>query len=102
MSKFSLDTWTHEFPTEENVGQWFIKKHDDGKYPPVYKIVEVCLHMGFSYGLHLCEPCNSGIQKTSMGMRLEMFNPEYTSFCGPIEMPADFAKIRAAAKDVKY
>ena len=95
MSKYSIDSWTNQLPTEENVGQWFFVKQEVGGAFPFVKLYEVRLDEQ-TKELYLCEACYEGLQACSYGVMLRLFKPQekHTFFSGPVQLPPDFETYR--------
>lgn len=83
---FSINSWTKEWPTKENGGQWFFVRAF-GKTEPIE--IRVDENSGQIY---LSPTCHSGIEKSSFGTLLALYPKGTIEFCGPIQMPPDYVR----------
>ena len=84
--KYSINSWTKEWPTKENAGQWFFIKSNGKTF---VKEIRVDKDNG---SIYICEQCYDGMEKTSYGNPLAYYGKMDIEFCGPIQMPPDFRK----------
>ena len=98
MPTYSLDTWSSEFPTEENIGQWLYVKHHDTEegFPPAVRLREV--RKGSKGELYLAPESSTGMQRFGGGMELSLYSRRFTQFSGPVPLPPGFDEIRELNK----
>jgi hypothetical protein len=80
---FSINSWTKEWPTLRNVGQWFWVRAFGKTFPKEIR----CDGRGTIY---LADVCYEGVEKKSYGIMLKLYGEGSIEFCGPMQMPPDY------------
>lgn len=80
--------WTTQLPTKTDAGKWFVMRKLGKVNHDRVQFVEIRWNETFKE-VYLCQPCNTGIDKTSAGTPLRDYQAIQLEFF-PLAMPADY------------
>lgn len=85
---FTMSKWTKTYPTKADAGKWFVMRKLNTKLT-FDNVQFVEIRVDKSDVVHVCPPCNTGIDKTSYGTPLDMYRAIKLEFF-PLAMPPDY------------